>query len=91
MLYSIANNRRYYGSDKSLSSARKKRHILEEYPSRLRGTSEYNLPYDAFRPITPPYFYQQFQDRRGSIYDRPCGHHFDNEQHRSSYKRNIGK
>lgn len=91
MLYSIANNRHPYGSDIYLPLASKKRYVLEGYPPRTRRTPEYNPLYDTFRPITPPHFNPQFQDRRTSIYDQPCAHYFHNEQHISPYNRNLGK
>ena len=91
MIFSVANNPRYYESDFFRSSAAKKRYVLQEYPLPTQGNiSKYN----AFRPITPPNFDQQFQDSRASIYDRPCVRCYDDEQqqhHKSSYKRNTGK
>jgi len=91
MLFSNPTNRRFYGPDQFFTSATKKRYVLEEYPSPVRNTPGYNSLYDTFRPITPPHFNPQFQDKRTNIYDRPCAHYFDNEHHISSYNRNTGK
>jgi len=91
MLFSIANDRRYYGSDIVLSSATKKRYVLEEYPSRIRSTPEYNPLYDTFQSGTLSYINPQFQDRRTNVNDRPYTHYFDNEQPISSYNRNVGE
>jgi hypothetical protein len=90
MIFSVASNPRYYSSDCCLSSATRKRYVLEEYPSRVRNTPEFNRVYDAFRPITPPpHFNQQFHDPRESVYDKPCAHYFDNEQQQQQQQRNL--
>jgi len=89
MLFSTPNNRRFYDPDQFFS-ATKKRYALEEYPTRARNTPGYNPLYDTFQPITPPHFNPQFRDRRTNVYDRPCAHYFDNENH-ISYNRNTGK
>ena len=104
MIFAVGNNHRYYSSDYCLSSATRKHYVLEEYPSRVRNTPEFNRLYDAFRPITPPpHFNQQFHDQRESAYDKPCAHYFDNEQQQqqqknlsttnriNSFRRNAGK
>jgi hypothetical protein len=104
MIFSIVNDRYYYESTMFPYSASRKRYVLEEYPSRARGTPEYNPLYDAFQPITPPNFHRQFQDSHGSIYDDPCSHYLDNgqqqmnlattnrqRQYLPSYQKNDGK
>ena len=87
----MSNNHCYYNPGFYVVSATKKRYVLEEYPSQTRTRPQYNPLYDTFRPITPPHFNSQFQDTRTSVYDRPYGHYFNNEQHISSNKRNTGK
>jgi hypothetical protein len=96
MIYTIPNNQRYYSSDCCLSSASRRQYVLEEYPSRLRNTPEYNPLYDAFRPITPPLHYnQQYLDTRQRIYDKPSAHYFDPEQQQRNFlainRRHAGK
>lgn len=60
-------------NDMFLCSATKKRYVLEGYPSSRHGIVEYNSYQNTFRPITPPYVYEQHPDR-------PCAHHFDHHQ-----------
>jgi len=90
-LFSMTHHCPYhYNSNMFLSTATKKRYVLEEYPAPVRGTTGYNPLYDPSQPIPPPDFNQQFQDNRQNIYDRPFAHHFDDRQHIPWYNRNVG-
>ncbi|UJR14854.1 hypothetical protein I4U23_001839 [Adineta vaga] len=63
--------------------ATNKRYILERYPSRKRGTAEYNPLYDTFQPLTPPLtsnFNYPRQNRSGNIYEKPNAFYYDNDQ-----------
>ncbi|CAF0817144.1 unnamed protein product [Adineta steineri] len=71
--------------------ATKRRYVLERYPSRKRGTAEYNPLYDTFQPITPPHFHYQAQNRPGSIYERPCTNSYEHEQQLLTRERNNGE
>jgi hypothetical protein len=92
-MFSISNNCNHYGSDILFSSVTRKRYMLEKYPSRTRGTAEYNPLYDAFQPITPPNFNQQLQERHRSVYEQPFTHYFNDEQRQyiSPGRQNTGK
>ena len=59
----------YHPSNMFLCSAVKKRYILESHPSSRGEVGDYHSYQERFRPVTPPYPYQQFQDQ-------PCAHHF---------------
>ncbi|CAF1099494.1 unnamed protein product [Adineta ricciae] len=86
MIFSIPETPRHYGSEFFLCSATNKRYVLERYPSRKRGTAEYNPLYDTFQPLTSQFNYQR-QHRSGNIYEKPNTIYYDNDQRQQVFSR----
>ena len=80
MLFSVVNGRYYYDSNTFLPSAANNDYILEEYPSQIRAVPQYDSSYNAFRPITPPYYQPAVATIRPGSYDKPATSYFDTEQ-----------